>query len=59
MISNILMAGIEQVANIMVVDSLFGGGVKKDIGKKLGLILLQITILGIFNMYQLAGLWML
>lgn len=56
MISNILMAGIEQVANIMVVDSLFGGGVKKDIGKKLGLILLQITILGIFNMYQLAGL---
>ncbi|MCI8365357.1 MAG: GHKL domain-containing protein [Eubacterium sp.] len=58
MISNILMAGIEQAANIMVVDSLFGTGLKRDIGKKLGLILLQTMILGVFNMYQLSGLWM-
>lgn len=59
MISSILMVGIEQAANILVVDSLFGGELKKDVRKKLGMILLQTMILGIFNIYQLAGFWML
>ncbi len=35
MISNILMAGIEQAANIMVVDSLFGGELKKGYRKEI------------------------
>lgn len=35
MISSILMVGIEQAANIMVVDSLFGGELKKDIRKEI------------------------
>lgn len=59
MISNILMAGIEQAANIMVVDSLFGGELKKDIGKKISIVLLETIILAFFNIYQLTGLWML
>ena len=59
MISSILMVGIEQAANIMVVDSLFGGELKKDVRKKLGMILLQTMILGIYNIYKLAGFWML
>ncbi len=59
MISNILMAGIEQTANIMVVDSLFGGELKKDIGKKISIVLLETIILAFFNIYQLTGLWMI
>lgn len=34
MISSILMAGIEQAANIMVVDSLFRGRLKKILVRK-------------------------
>lgn len=59
MISNILMAGIEQAANIMVVDSLFRDELKKDIGKKVSIVFLETVILSIFNIYQLNGLWML
>lgn len=40
MISNILMAGIEQAAVFLVIDSLFGGGLKKDIGKKISIVLI-------------------
>lgn len=59
MISNILMAGIEQAANIMVVDSLFRDELKKDIGKKVSIVFLETVILSILNIYQLNGLWML
>lgn len=59
MISSILMAGIEQAANIMVVDSLFRGRLKKDISKKVSIVFLETVILGFFNIYQLNGLWLL
>lgn len=59
MISNILMAGIEQAAVFLVIDSLFGGGLKKDIGKKISIVLIQTIILALFNIYRLTGLWML
>lgn len=59
MISNILMAGIEQTAVFLVIDSLFGGGLKKDIGKKISIVLIQTIILALFNIYRLTGLWML
>lgn len=59
MISNILMAGTEQAANIMVVDSLFRDELKKDIGKKVSIVFLETVILSILNIYQLNGLWML
>lgn len=59
MISNILMAGIEQAANIMVVDSLFRDELKKDIGKKVSIVFLETVILSILNIYQLNGLFYL
>lgn len=59
MISNILMAGIEQTAVFLVIDSLFGDGLKKDIGKKISIVLIQTIILALFNIYRLTGLWML
>ncbi len=59
MISSILMAGIEQAAVFIVIDSMFGNSQKKGIGKKISIILMQTTILALFNMFQLTGVWML
>ena len=38
MISSILMAGIEQAAVFIVIDSMFGNSQKKGIGKKISII---------------------
>lgn len=59
MISSILATGIEQTANIIIVDSLFGDDLKRDAGKKIGIVLLETIILCLLNMYQMSGLWVL
>lgn len=57
MISNILMIGVEQIAVFIVIDSLFGDELRRDVGKKIGMVFLETVVLSLLNMYQLTGLW--
>lgn len=59
MISSIFATGIEQTAVLIVIDSLFGDDLKRDAGKKIGIILLETIILCLLNMCQMSGLWVL
>lgn len=59
MIGSIVMIGFEQMANMIVISDLFNVDVKRGRLKRSLLVLLEVAILFVYNLFELSGPWML